>query len=83
MGNLPKFYQVGTCHYNLDQIVKIESSIDLSSVLVNFSDGSEVEFPFDSEDEYNQFIHLIRSDKFFFRFKFLICRAYYGTKGPR
>ncbi len=50
MGNLPKFYQVGTCHYNLDQIVKIESGVDLSSVLVNFSDGSEVEFPFDSEE---------------------------------
>lgn len=64
MGNLPKFYQVGTCHYNLDQIVKIEPSIDLSSVLVNFSDGSKVEFPFDSEDEYNQFIHLIRSINF-------------------
>ncbi|AXJ89995.1 MULTISPECIES: hypothetical protein [Acinetobacter] len=64
MGSVPKFYQVGTSHYNLDQIVKIESSIDLSSVQVNFSDGSEVEFKFDSEDEYNQFIHLIRSINF-------------------
>lgn len=64
MGSVPKFYQFGNSHYNLDQIVKLTSSSDLSSVLVNFSDGSEVEFTFDSEDEYNQFIHLIRSINF-------------------
>lgn len=64
MGSVPKFYQFGNGHYNLDQIVKLTSSSDLSSVLVNFSDGSEVEFTFDSEDEYNQFIHLIRSINF-------------------
>ncbi|EXB27187.1 hypothetical protein J537_0544 [Acinetobacter baumannii 1437282] len=60
----PKFYQVGTSHYNLDQIVKITSSIELSSVLVNFSDGTQVEFTFDSEDEYHDFIHMIRSINF-------------------
>ncbi len=64
MDNQPKFYQFGTSHYNLDQIVKITSSIDLSSVLVIFSDGSQVEFTFDSEEEYGEFIHMIRSLKF-------------------
>ncbi|MDU6055685.1 hypothetical protein [Acinetobacter junii] len=64
MNKQPKFYQFGTSHYNLDQIVKITSSIDLSSVLVNFSDGSHVEFSFDSEDEYREFIYMIRSINF-------------------
>ena len=64
MNKQPKFYQVGTSHYNLDQIVKITSSADLSSVLVNFSDRSEVEFCFDNEDEYREFIHMIRSINF-------------------
>ncbi len=39
-----KYYQVGSTHYNLEQVVKFTTSSDLSSVLVRFADGSDVEF---------------------------------------
>lgn len=64
MESVPKFYQVGKSHYNLEQIVKITSGSDLSSVLVSFSDGSKAEFKFETEDEYAKFIYLIRSINF-------------------
>ncbi len=64
MDKISKFYQVGKSHYNLDQIVKITSSFDWTSVLVNFSDGSEVEFTFNTETEHTDFIRTIRSVNF-------------------
>lgn len=64
MDKISKFYQVGKSHYKLDQIVKITSSFDWTSVLVNFSDGSEVEFTFNTETEHDDFIRTIRSVNF-------------------
>ncbi|HDG7213449.1 hypothetical protein RMA95_15680 [Acinetobacter sp. V110_1] len=55
-----KYYQVGSTHYNLEQVVKFTTSADLRSVLVRFTDGSEVEFTFESEDEYSEFLQVMR-----------------------
>lgn len=59
-----KYYQVGSTHYNLEQVVKFTTSSDLSSVLVRFADGSDVEFTFENEDEYSEFLQDIRGVDF-------------------
>ncbi|NUF84506.1 hypothetical protein HUN17_10890, partial [Acinetobacter seifertii] len=51
-------------HYNLEQVVKFTTSSDLSSVLVRFADGSDVEFTFENEDEYSEFLQVIRGVDF-------------------
>ncbi|QNX07817.1 hypothetical protein IC765_12325 [Acinetobacter seifertii] len=59
-----KYYQLGSTHYNLEQVVKFTTSSDLSSVLVRFTDGSDVEFTFENEDEYSEFLQVIRGVDF-------------------
>ncbi|KHO16823.1 MULTISPECIES: hypothetical protein [Acinetobacter] len=59
-----KYYQVDSTHYNLEQVVKFTTSSDLSSVLVRFADGSDVEFTFENEDEYSEFLQVIRGVDF-------------------
>lgn len=59
-----KYYQVGSTHYNLEQVVKFTTSSDLSSVLVRFADGSDVDFTFENEDEYSEFLQVIRGVDF-------------------
>ncbi|MEQ1065014.1 hypothetical protein ABLB96_08930 [Acinetobacter sp. XH1741] len=59
-----KYYQVESTHYNLEQVVKFTTSTDLRSALVRFSDGSEEEFTFANEDEYLEFLQVIRGIEF-------------------
>ena len=59
-----KYYKVDSTHYNLEQVVKFTTSSDLSSVLVRFADGSDVEFTFENEDEYSEFLQVIRGVDF-------------------
>jgi len=59
-----KYYQVGSTHYNLEQVVKFTTNSDLSSVFVRFADGSDVEFTFENEDEYSECLQVIRGVDF-------------------
>jgi hypothetical protein len=57
------FFQYGNKHFNLTTIKFIESATDCSHVNLFFVDGTTYKIQFDNEDEYSEFIRLIRNLK--------------------
>lgn len=61
MSEQPMFIQKGSTHYNIQNIVKIKTGPDCKAAIIHFVDGTSEKLSFDDQDDYNRFMHYIRS----------------------
>lgn len=61
MSGQPMFIQKDSTHYNIQNIVKIKTGHDCTDAIIYFVDGTFEQLFFDDQDDYNGFMHYIRS----------------------
>lgn len=61
MSDQPMFIQKGKTHFNVKNIIKMETGTDCKRLKIYFVDGSNEVLRFEDENDYGNFMSYIRS----------------------